>query len=106
MTEAAYWFVNTVTVETYLGETAKGPSYAAATDVACWVEDETRLIRNADGSEVVSSATVYAPLDAAAMFPPKSKVTTSTRTAFVIATNALDSGSLDLELDHVQISLT
>lgn len=106
MSEASYWFVNTVTVQTYLGETGKGPSYADPQTVACWVEDEARLIRDAAGSEVVSSATVYAPLSAAAQFPPKSKVTTSTRTAFVIACNAFDSGSLDLDLDHVQVSLT
>lgn len=106
MTEAAYWFVNTVTVETYLGETAKGPSYDTPRTVTCWVEDETRMVRDATGSQVVSSATVYAPLDKASLFPPKSKVTTSTRTAFVIVANSFDSGSLALDLDHVQVTLT
>jgi hypothetical protein len=106
MTDAAFWWVNSVTVEPYLGQTAVGPKYGDAQSVDCWVEDEIKLVRDADGSQVVSSAQVFGPLEIAAIFPPKSRVTTSTRTAFVISNNGFDSGSLDLGLDHVEITLT
>jgi hypothetical protein len=106
MSEAAFWWVNTVTVEPYLGEKATGPAYGPPQSVDCWVEDETKLVRSGDGSEVVSSTQVYGPLEVAALFPVKSKVTTTTRTSFVIANNGFDSGSLALGLDHVEIALT
>lgn len=106
MTALNFWWVNTVTVRPYLGTKNGAPSYGPPQTVACWVEDETKLVRDNTGAEVVSSATVYAPLAAAPQFPVGSKVTTSTRTAFVIANNGFDSGSLDLGLDHVQITLT
>lgn len=106
MTAAEFWWVNTVTVTPYLGGGASGPVYGPTQTVACWIEDETKLVRDNEGSEVVSSATIYAPLEAAASFPAKSKVTTPTRTGYVIGVNAFDSGSLDLGLDHIQVTLT
>jgi hypothetical protein len=106
MTEAAFWWVHAVTVEPYLGTKNGRPEYGSPRSVDCWVEDETKLIRNSDGAEVVSSTNVSAAIESAPIFPPGSKVTTSTRTAFVITNNVFDSGSLDLGLDHVVIHLT
>jgi hypothetical protein len=106
MTDAAFWWVNTVTVETYLGSGAFGPSYGSPQQVACWLEDQVKLVRNAKGDQVVSSSCVYAALDDAALFAPDSKVTTPTGVGLVITCRREDSGSLDLGIDHIQVDLS
>jgi hypothetical protein len=106
MTEAAFWWVNTVTVSPYLGTGVKGPTYGAPVQVACWIEDEVKLVRHPDGSEVVSSASIYLPLSSAGNFPTGSKVVTPSRTAFVITNNRFDSGTLGLGIDHAVVTLT
>lgn len=106
MTEAAYWWVNTVTVTPYLGRGAKGPSYGPSVEIHCWIEDEVKLVRDSEGSEVVSSASIYMALDDAAHFPSGSEVVTPSRTAFVITNSRFDSGTLDLGIDHAVVTLT
>lgn len=107
MTEAAFWFVHTVTVDTYLGQRANGAAWDTDNAVACWVEESTELIRDTDGKEVVSSAKVFAPLDQRSRFATGSKVTLpSGRVARVLVLSVFDSGSLDLGLDHVEAHLT
>lgn len=107
MTAAAFWWVNSVDVETYLGSGGTGDKLANPVPAACWLEDEVKLVRAADGSQIASNATLYAPLDSLATFAPKSRVTLpSGRRAYVIVVAANDSGSLELELDHIVVSLT
>lgn len=54
------FMVHTVKVRTYSGEGSMGPIYAPeATMERVYVDETTRLVRAADGSEVTSSTTIY-----------------------------------------------
>lgn len=84
-----------VAVETYSGDGAYGPVFAAPVTVKVNVDQTRRLVRNPAGDEVVSEATLAvhpaprdeatgATLDAVALFAPESAVTISGRAAKVI----------------------
>ena len=84
-----------VAVETYTGESAYGPNFAASVTVKVNVDQTRRLVRNSAGDEVVSEATLNihpqprdettgALLDATTLFMPESRVTISGRLAKVI----------------------
>lgn len=97
------FYVHTVTLTPITGEGAYGTTYGTPTQVACFVDETTRLVRDQDGAEVTASATIYtAPGTTAA---PGSTVTLPTgRTATVITTQQHDSGPLDLP-DHASITV-
>ena len=99
-------WIHTVTVKTYLGASAYGDRFANPTPpVPCLVEDDVRLVRDADGNEVVSSTTVYADLGKAGLFRPGSLVTTPAgREARVIGLAQRDAG--DPDLDHMEAHLS
>jgi hypothetical protein len=75
----------TVAVETWTGEGSYGPVYAASVNKTCNVDSTRRLVRNANGEEVVSELTLHvAPADEAA-FLPESRVTVAGRVSTVLA---------------------
>ena len=70
------FMVHTVTVRTYSGEGSMGPIYGAIETVPGIQVDETqRLVRAADGREVMSSTTIRGPLPLAGKFVVGSLVT-------------------------------
>lgn len=70
------WLTDSVQVETAEGIGFDGVNTGSVVTVSnVMVDDETRLVRNNDGNEVVSSTTVYVALDAADVFALHSKVT-------------------------------
>jgi hypothetical protein len=94
---------HTVTVEAYEGEGAHGPVYAAGVSVRALVRPQTRMVRAADGREVVSSSSAFARRGLTA--PPGSRVTLPDgRTTTVIAFLDQDGGGLPTP-DHVEIQL-
>lgn len=50
-------------------------TYGAPVQVTCMVDETTRLVRGADGAEVVSSSTIYAPPERAAVLVQGAEVT-------------------------------
>lgn len=64
---------HTAVVRPKTGQTGMGPTYGAPVTIACMTEDGARLVRNATGAEVVSSARVACSFDVIA--PPGSLVT-------------------------------
>lgn len=68
----AEWEDQTVTIRALTGSGGLGEVFAAAVAVSALVDQTTRLVRGQDAAEVVSSATVYAPLTTVA--PPGSLV--------------------------------
>lgn len=78
---------DTVSVTTYAGDGAYGPVYAAAVNVRCNVDATRRLVRNANGDEAVSEATLAVHPDDAAVFTPESAVTIDGRASRVLASS-------------------
>jgi hypothetical protein len=102
----AMFLVHTVTVETFQGTTAHGPTWATAQSVTGWLDDQTHLVRNGKDEEVIAQSAFYAPIESAALFAEDSRLTLpSGRKARVITTNANDSGALPLPA-HVEVHLT
>lgn len=93
---------HTVTVEAYRGSGPYGDIYEQAVIVTpCFVDDTRRLVRAADGSQVISESTVYAPADTTA--PTGSRVTLpSGRTTTVITSKARTAAGLPLP-EHVEL---
>jgi hypothetical protein len=52
---------DTVSVRTYLGQGAYGPSYDEPRDVDCRAHYERKMARDAGGNEILSELTIYAP---------------------------------------------
>lgn len=102
----AAWWVHTVTVQPKLGSSGYGDKFDTAVTVPCNVEDATRLVRDADGNEAVSSATVRCDLQYSKLFPLGSLVTLtwSARPRRVIGVHRQDSAGRS-NLDHLEIHL-
>ena len=77
-------FRDTVSVETYSGDSAYGPIYVASADVLCRVSATRQLVRNSAGDEVVSEVTVYVQPADEAKFTPESRVTIAGRVSTVL----------------------
>jgi hypothetical protein len=93
---------HTATVEPFIGEGPFGPAYGAAVAVRCFADDKQRLVRDKEGSEVVSQTTLYMPLDTTC--PAGSRVTVNGRTTTVIAALRRDGGGLPTP-DHLEVNL-
>ena len=98
-------FTQTVSVETFAGTKNGAPAYASPATVACFVNDSRKLVRDAVGSEVVSSTTLYAPLSDVAAFVVGSRVNVNGRKAFVLGAYRRDSAG-PASAHHVQVDLT
>ncbi|GHH67616.1 hypothetical protein GCM10017673_14910 [Streptosporangium violaceochromogenes] len=94
--------VHTVLVEPFEGEGPFGPEYGEQTSVRCMVDEKRRLVRSAEGAEVISETTVYAPLDT--VCPAGSRVTVNGRVSTVLTSSRRDGGGLPTP-DHLEITL-
>ncbi|MFF1790751.1 hypothetical protein ACFVX9_30340 [Kitasatospora sp. NPDC058243] len=94
-----------ITILPYLGDSAYGPKYGPPQPgVRCLLDDQTRLVRAADGREVTSTSTAYCLPGTTC--PAGSRVTLpSGRQTTVIAALARDGGGLPTP-DHVEVQLT
>jgi hypothetical protein len=110
------FFVHTASVEKWLGTGSNGDVYASpAVVIQCFADDSRKLVRNANGEQVISETTLYTSILNAPLFVEKSRITvlgdsdsdelTPGRASLVIKVNANDSGDLDLP-DHLAVSLT
>ena len=105
-------FTQTVSVETLTGQGAYGDVFADPRTVQCFVQDRTKWTRDAQGEEVVSTSTIYAPIGAspdtpptAGQFTPGSRVTLAGRTAYVISVARQDSAG-PARIHHTAVELT
>lgn len=86
-------------VEPYAGQTgAGGPSFGAALSPAprAHVEPKRRLVRDADGQQVLTAAVAY--LKPGPVIPPRSRVTWNGRTLSVLSEGELFGTYLELNL--------
>lgn len=92
-----------VTVEPYLGQSAYGPRYGPPAAVRCFLDEQTRMVRAADGTQVSSTSTARAPLVTVA--PAQSRVTLPDgRVTSVIAALQRDGGGLPVP-SHLELQL-
>lgn len=103
MSDLDDFYVHTVTITPVAGEGAYGTTYGTPVPVACFVDETTRLVRDQDGAEVVSSATIFAAPGTVAATGSTVRLP-SGRDATVITTQTHDSGPLDLP-DHAAITV-
>ena len=73
------------TVETYSGDSAYGPLYAAPVSVTCNIDATRRLVRGSDGVEVVSERTLEVAAADETKFTPGSRFTAATFATTVLA---------------------
>lgn len=104
MTGIPGWLLrHQVTVEPYAGASAYGPTYGDAVAVRCFLDQQTRQVRDPGGVQVVSSSTAYCPLGTAA--PAQSRVTLPDgQTTIVINALRRDGAGLGTP-DHLELQL-
>lgn len=98
----ARFLVHLVTVTPYEGVTSTGPKYGAEFTLACMAQGQRRLVRDAEGTERVSSLTLYAAPGLADTIQPGSLVTWSGGTTTVMGATNHDSGGLGAP-DHTEV---
>jgi hypothetical protein len=98
----AHLLVHTASVEPYQGSGAYGDVYGAAVNVPCFYEGVRRLVRDSDGTEVVSEATIY--VNPGVDVPSGSRVTVNGYASTVISVSDLDDGGLT-GLAHKEVAL-
>lgn len=97
------WLTQAVTLRSLLGVTADGPTHAAPVPVAgVAVEHTRRLVRDSDGREVVSEATLYVP-DGRPTFRPGDEVNIGGALATVIRVADFEPFGL---FDHKVVNVT
>lgn len=103
--ELVDFFVHTVRAEPYTGAGANGATYGTAVTVPCFLERKRRLVRAANGEQLVSESTVYADPSFAGTLIARSRVTVSGEPpTVVLALGVNTSGDLELP-DHVAAAL-
>jgi hypothetical protein len=95
-----------ITVEPYQGDGPWGPSYGEPVTVRALMDAARRLVRDAEGAEVVSGTTVRVRLVDAGHFPPGSRVTLPDGTAPTVITTARHDGRTLPVPSHLEVSLT
>ena len=80
---------STVSVETYGGDGAYGPVYAAPRTIPCNIETKHRLIRNANGDEYVDQPVLTVHPDDVPAFTPETRLTVQGRTSTVLSVAVL-----------------
>ncbi|MGA5764479.1 hypothetical protein [Nonomuraea bangladeshensis] len=91
-----------VFVEALEGEGPLGPEFAEQVVERAFIAEKRRMVRDAEGSEVVSETTVIMRLDA--VCPAGSRVTVNGRTTYVIVSARQDGGGLPTP-DHLEVAL-
>ena len=92
-------------VRTYEGHGPFGEKHADPVTVPCFIEGKRQLVRDQNGREVTSEATIYGPITHGHRFTPESTATIDgqERTILTIANHY--SGALDLP-DHFEATTT
>lgn len=102
----ARFLVHAVDVDPYDGSGAYGDEYLPKVNsVPCFRDDKRKLVRSANGDQVVSETTLYMRLAHVASFPPDSRVYLPHRVATVISCAERDDGNLGA-WQHLEVTLT
>lgn len=105
MDELEEFWVHETEVQTYTGSGPYGDEYQPAVGVPCFIDHKRQLVRDTDGREVTSEATITGPVGEGERFAPGSLVTLGGRERVVISVAVRTSGPLDLP-DHFEAATT
>lgn len=94
-----------VLVETFLGSGAYGGKYAAPATKKAFIDDQRKLIRDAQGVETVSETTLFTLIDDIGAFTAGSRVTVNGRVAHVLLAKRRDAAG-PVNVHHAEIHLT
>lgn len=100
----AFWQHET-TVRTHEGHGPFGETYADPVTVPCFIEGRRQLVRDQNGREVTSEATIYGPAHRGDLFLPESTATVNGDERTIITLAKHYSGALDLP-DHFEATTT
>lgn len=102
----ARFFTTALTVETYTGtDPATGRDlFAAPVVVTGFLQEQRQLVRASDGEQVQASTTVFAPVSAAGVLLPNSRVTPPSGNVSRLITATTN--SIGSPADHVVATLT
>ena len=101
----ADWYVHTVDVDTITGyDEWNKATIETHKNVPCWIDDKIQLVRDQEGEEVVSTATLGIALEYAAWFVPGSVVKVRDRSSRVIQVALGDSTTSD-SIDGAMVTL-
>jgi hypothetical protein len=90
-----------VLVEPFEGSGPFGPEYGEQVVERAFIVEKRKLVRDAEGAEVVSETTVIMRLDA--VCPAESRVTVNGRTTYAIVSARQDGGGLPTP-DHLEVA--
>ncbi|MDN6260014.1 MAG: hypothetical protein L0J31_09640 [Corynebacterium sp.] len=105
MDELEEFWVHEIQVQTYAGSGPFGDEYAAPVGVPCFIDHKRQLVRDPDGREVTSEATITGPVGEGERFAPQSLVELGGRERAVISVAIRSSGPLELP-DHFEAVTT
>lgn len=105
MDDLAEFWVHETTVRTHAGSGPFGETYADPTVVPCFIDHRRQLVRDAQGREVTSEATITGPVMEGHRFAPESLTTVGGRERTVLTIAIRESGDLDLP-DHFEATTT
>lgn len=97
------WQDQTVTIRPLLGSGGMGDIWGTPTPVDVLLDESTRLVRDTDAVEVVSSATLYA--DVGTVAPPGSEVTLPDGSVHTVITTSRQHAD-DPDLTGLEVALT
>lgn len=99
------WFVDTITVEPFTGTSGYGvDQFSAPQQVTGFLEAARKLVRSANGDQIISEATFYTDKANVNLFPANSRVTYPGVTTRVIRPNVNDGPGLGLP-EHLAVTL-
>jgi hypothetical protein len=97
------FLVHTVTVRPYLGQSSTGKVYGPEFTLQCMAQGRRRMVRNGQGSEVLSTLTLLAAPGQAEAIPVGSQVLWQGDTTDVLTSTNQDSGGLGAP-DHTEVT--
>lgn len=95
-----FW-VHETTVRTHERSGPFGEEYADPAVVRCFIDHTRQLVRDAQGREVTSEATIRGPVGQGMRFTPESRTTVGGRERIVLSLAIRDGGPLDMP-DHFE----
>ena len=97
------FLVHTVTVRPLLGQSSTGKVYGLAFTLQCMAQGKRRMVRNSQGTEVLSTLTLWAAPGQASTIPVGSQVLWQGDTTGVLTSTDMDSGGLGAP-DHTEVT--